>query len=394
MNKLLFLISLASCFAGLVACSNSTTETTTTTTTTTTTASTTGSTGELSCLEDPTQPKCLPPKIYDVEDTDNIVYVKENEDFKILQIADLHLSPNNSEAFANDNPKRTYNDLKKLIYLQQPNLIVLTGDTLFGCSAARAKELADVIDEFKIPWTFTWGNHDTHSQSIEEKKTIEKEFLKSKYCLYRNDYENTTLKRRGDHLIQLRLEDTNKLLYAFYLIDSGTYSYNLPDMDGDNKTDGPGYESVYQDQLDQFESVMTSLNVRYQSQDDNKYDKVPNLIFQHMAIEEYITAWDLQAKNDPSAKLLFGKKLETPCPGKVNTGQFELMKKLNTKGMFVGHDHINTFGVLYQDILLAVGGQTGYSNTYTGNLTEPKNGLVITINSQLEMSAEIVYLNK
>ena len=86
--------------------------------------------------------------------------------------------------------------------------------------------------------------------------------------------------------------------------------------------------------------------------------------------------------------------METPCPGKVNTGQFDLMKELNTKGMFVGHDHINTFGVEYQGILLAVGGQAGYSNTYTGNLTEPKNGLVITINSKQELSAEIFYLTK
>jgi hypothetical protein len=273
-------------------------------------------------------------------------------------------------------------------------MIVLTGDNLFGFSIERIKELSSVLDEFKLPWTYVYGNHDTHSQSIEEKKLIENECLKSSYCLYRNDFENITLKRRGDHLIQLRLKDTNKLVYGLYMIDSGTYSYKLPDLNKDGEPDGVGYESVYEDQLNQFKKVINSANIRYQEQDDNNFENLPNIIFQHMCVQEYNTAWDLYTKGSSEAKLLFGKYLETPCPGLVNTGQFDVMKEMNTKGMFVGHDHINTFGVEYQGILLAVGGQAGYSNIYLCNSTEPKNGLLITINSKQELSAEVIYINK
>ena len=359
MKKIIALLSLVG-LVGLAAC----TQTTTTITTTTTEK-----------------------EFYEVNEDDNIVYVEAGKDFKILQLADLHLSDGGTEPYANGDAASTYAFITQLVNKNKPDLIVLTGDNFFGYSPTKATELGYILDAFNIPWTLVWGNHDTHSQSLTEKQGYINILSAYKNFIFRNEYENASLGRNGDHLIQLREKGTNKLLYAFYLFDSGTHSQNLPD----NK--GVGYESIYEDQLNFYKNKMEALNARYAQQKNNKFEQVPHIVFQHMGVQEYNDAFNATASG--KAILLFGKQLETPCPGLVNTGQFDLMKSLNAKGMFVGHDHVNTFGILYEGVLLGYGGQAGNSNSYYLNTEEPKNGVVITISgSDLKLNAEPDYLDK
>ncbi len=335
---------------------------------------------EKTCLEDPTQEKCKQIKVYDVLPEDNIIYVDKDQEFKILQISDLHLGPDITAGYANSKPELTYNYMRFLVENNNPDLIILTGDMLFH-SSAKADELRAVMDEFKTPWTYVFGNHD--GTTMAEKNAIINKFSKSEYCIFKNEYENAKTIRMGDHLIQLREKTTNKLVYAFYMFDSGMHSTQSGIILPNNKS---GYESVWEDQLEHYETVMTSLNARYNEQEENLFTNVPHAIFQHIAVEEFVTAYDEAKANK---KVLYGTRGETECNGLINTGEFELVKKMGATSMFIGHDHINTYAVMYKDLLLAYGGQTGYANDYYGDNND-KNGVLITINSNRTITSKLV----
>lgn len=307
---------------------------------------------------------------------DNILYIDNEKDiFKILQLTDLHLTNDLDVAYGNAYPNETYEFVRYVVEESNPDLIVLTGD-IFYHTNAKAEELRLLMDSLKIPFTFVWGNHD--ATTLIEKNNISNELLKSDYCLWKNDYQNKDLKRTGDHAIQLRTNDTDKLLYCFYMLDSGTYN-------------GKIYESVYEDQLNQYKNVMDKLNEIYKKQENNKYDIIPNLVFQHIPVEEYRTLYS-------EDKLILGRKIENPCNGEENTGQYEFMKKYNMKAMFVGHDHMNNYAFKTEDgIILAYGGQAGYSNTYDEyypDVTRLWNALEITIDSNREISLKLIEKDK
>lgn len=303
---------------------------------------------------------------------DNILYIdNENDSFKILQLTDLHLTNELDVAYGNSYPEETFEFVREVVEKSNPDLIVLTGD-IFYHTNAKASDFRELMDSLKKPFTFVWGNHD--ATTIIDKNNISNELLKSEYCLWKNQYENTSLKRTGDHVIQLKTKDTDKLLYCFYMLDSGTHN-------------GKEYESVYEDQLNQYKNVMDELNKIYIKQDNNKYELIPNLVFQHIPVEEYKTLYS-------EDKVILGRKIETPCHGAENTGQYEFMKKYNMKGMFVGHDHMNNYAFKTDDgIILAYGGQAGHSNTYDEYYPDVKrlwNGLEIIINGNGEITLNLL----
>ncbi len=341
---------------------------------------------EKTCLEDPTQEKCQQIKQYEVTTDDNIIYIEKNQEFKILQISDLHLTNNLTVNYANSKPEITYNNMRQLVERTNPDMIILTGDFSYE-STGKITELRQVMDEFKTPWTYVFGNHDGNKMTT--KQYIVENFAKSEYCIFKNEYENAKTIRMGDHLIQLREKTTNKLVYAFYMFDSGMHSTQsgivLPDNEFNTKS---GYESVWEDQLEHYETVITSLNARYNEQDDNLFTKVPHIIFQHIAVPEYEKAYN----DTENATILYGLRREGEGAALINTHEFELVKNMGATSMFVGHAHADDYAVLYQDFLLAFGGQAGYSNIYPFDNELTKRGTLITIDSSRKISSELVII--
>lgn len=301
------------------------------------------------------------------------MYKSKNEDFKVLQLSDLHLTSDLDGGYSNNNPEETYANITQIISQTKPNLIVFTGD-IFYHELSKAQEFRDFMDGFKINWTFTFGNHD--ATTMEEKIEIASTLTSSKYCLFKNEYENIETSHMGDHLILLKTKWSKKLRFAFYLFDSGIHQV---------KSDGKAhYKSVYTDQLEHYKECISTVNKEYTKQKKNSPAQIPHIIFQHIPTEEFAIAYE-----DENSSRLYGEKLENPCYGEVNTGEFETIKSMGGKGIFVGHDHANNYCANYQGVLLSYAGQIGYSNGYLNN-DGAKSGALITIHPDSTIEPKLV----
>ena len=98
----------------------------------------------------------------------------------------------------------------------------------------------------------------------------------------------------------------------------------------------------------------------------------PALAFFHIPLPEYNEA----AANENA--ILRGTRMEKACAPKLNTGMFAAMKEAgDVMGVFVGHDHVNDYAVMWKNILLAYGRFTG-GNTEYNHL--PNGARIIVLN--------------
>lgn len=252
--------------------------------------------------------------------------------FKIMQIADVQ----------EDCPINP--DTVKLIELavekEKPDLVIFTGDQIQGYSACyktdTQKKVEKVISDFlapitarNIPFTFTFGNHDDDCDV--EKKAQNEIYSGFKSCVLGQIHSNDDL---GTRYLKIKDSKNEKDIFALYLIDS-----NKKEADG-------SYSPVKKEQLVWLEKA----------REENGY--LPALAFQHIPVPEF---YDVLKKVPfykkgaveayKSRKNTFwllpddeGFMGETPAVPEINNGEFDVLKKHgDIMGLFVGHDHNNSF---------------------------------------------------
>ena len=248
---------------------------------------------------------------------------RENKEFKILQLTDIHYvdgSPSDIE---------TVKLMGKLIQWEMPDLIVITGDTVYG--EGNLLVVADALEPVissGIPWTFVFGNHD--DEEIGNKAELFERMIKLPNCLAYDD--KTAGYGIGNHVVDI-VNSKNEIAWRLMLLDSGTYL----------KTDGNvEYDYIHESQINWYKEACKNVTSA--------------LAFFHIPLQEYEDAY----KNDP-----VGEKNEDICYSSVNTGFADCMAGDGvTRGVFVGHDHINDYVGRYKGLLLGYGRASGY-NTYS-----------------------------
>lgn len=299
--------------------------------------------------------------------------------FKIMQLTDLHLG----EVPSNQEDKKTYAGIKKTIETNTPDLILFTGDIVYSSkeqSAAKTKEslqqFIEFINSFEVPYAYTFGNHDAEVNVTREE--LHEVFAEhAKYAV--NKKHSFFVGNRENYVIELLSSETNEVKQIFYVIDSGDYSH----------TKHSYYAWVLPEQISWFKEI----GKNYKRNDGQKN----NLIFQHIPLPEYwlasqnmndgvfneaMTTGSLSSstETDP-AQFSFENAVFSP---EVNSGFFlEILLNEEVWGMFVGHDHDNSFDGIYKDIHLVYGQSSGY-NTYG---TEPKGARIIEL-SEKEQSVK------
>ncbi len=252
-----------------------------------------------------------------------------NGEFKLLQFTDIHYSD------GNEVDKETVTLMKRILEMEQPDFIFVTGDTVFGKDNKEHLLLAlEPIIESKIPFSYAFGNHDTEEGAgYEELADILKEI---DTCYFYDDKEAGA--GVGNHFIAVEDEKGN-VPWLLVGMDSGNY-VTLPKVEG--------YDYIKRSQIDWYIKNMET----YAS----KSPKLAALVFMHVPLPEYDYVWEVGN--------CFGEKREEVCPQAVNSGLFTAMlEEGHTRGVFVGHDHINDYyGDLY-GIVLGYGRASGY-NTY------------------------------
>ncbi len=260
----------------------------------------------------------------------NKLYFNNDGKFKIIQFTDIHYIHNDPRSFT------ALENIKNVLSIEKPDLIIITGDIIFGKPAAESfKDVLNTINSFDIPFAFTFGNHDN-----EHELSNNKLYQISKY--YKNnitgDYESSS-----DYVLKIySSKDSKKCSGILYCMDSHSYAQD--------KNIG-GYAWFTLQQLNWYRNVSNDIKTEEKS-------NLPALAFFHIPLPEFKYAL---YENAP----LIGTYLEKVCSPELNTGLFATMRlQGDIMGIFVGHDHDNDFAVYYKNILLCYGRYSGGNTVY------------------------------
>ena len=295
----------------------------------------------------------------------------EGRPFKILQLTDIHLG---AGWVSSKKDKLALQAVKKLIDASNPDLIVITGDMFYpiwpltGSSnnLRGAKMLGNVLKEAGKPWCFVFGNHDTEMTSRANKDGIADYYMQYENCLFEKGEEGLT--GCGNYCIRLETSDGNPC-QLLMMIDSNQYT---------KKSFFSGFDVIHEDQIEWYKKT-----VKEQSGDG---ELLPSLAFYHIPPKEFKEGWEKCFRGDKDVIYHHGFVLEKDnyfgYPKETEGKFFSQMVEFGScKGMFMGHDHLNTLSITYQGIRLTYGMSIDYlAYVPTAHWKTQRGGTIIEIN--------------
>ena len=289
-----------------------------------------------------------PEAVVPVSDENGEYSFVTDRELKVLTLTDIHIG-GGWMSFAKD--RMAINAVAAMVTAEKPDLVVLTGDLAYPVpfqsgtfnNKTSAKLVIALMEKLGVPWTVTFGNHDTESYSYFSREKIgalySDESLKS--CLFSAGPEDVD--GVGNHFIHVK-NTAGKLVQELVFIDSHSYT------DGDIFGIFWKYDNVHQNQVDWYEQRIRS------AQQLNP--EVRSLVFLHIPLVEYRDAYyeykDNGNKDTENVKYVSGNIWEKDpyvyC-GMNEDGLFEKMVELgSTKAVFCGHDHLNNMVLNYKGI--------------------------------------------
>lgn len=289
-------------------------------------------------------------RLKQIDDETFTLKIPKGRDFKILQLTDLHLG---FGPLSKGRDKLALDAVRKLIKKSKPDMMVLTGDSIFPFlpkagtlnNRNQAKKLMAFLDSFEIPYTLVFGNHDCEIGSNCNKEELAELYKKGKYCILTEGRKELT--GVGNFLIEL-VDDLGKVPLSLVMLDSNMY--------GEGGWFYSGFDRIQDDQVDW---CMERLNALKQ-----EYPDMNAMAFFHMPLREFKEAYE---------KMKLGDKSVIYCHGSVGEKNeyFGISKFESTffdravengviKWMFCGHDHLNTLSLIYKGIQMTYGMSIDY----------------------------------
>ncbi len=274
----------------------------------------------------------------------------KNGKFRIMQIADTQEIP----AVSPDTIKL----ISTAIDAEKPDLVVFTGDQIKGYSSffkgekgkenviSTLKTLIKPLEEKGVNFTITFGNHDGEA-ALDNNEQFE-------------IYKESPMFVYAD---------------AASINDKGTFCLSISDkflvylFDTHSKAENGGYSGLNPEQIEWYRKTRDSFET-----------PLPSLAFQHIPTPEYFdiikkvrrfTKGCVRAygnhKNefytlDPRSSGLRDFMLESPAAPYTNSGEIDaFLEKGEMLGLYVGHDHNNSFVVNYKGIDLGYAQGAGFN---------------------------------
>lgn len=277
------------------------------------------------------------------QDTSARLRFDKHNNFRILQLTDIHYDQSDYETTIQQN-------IRYLVNLSNPDLIILTGDIVTGQPATfRWIKFALFLAELKTPYLITLGNHD--SQYLLSRKDLYEMIGGFSYCL-NNEYADPEAFLPGDMAVPVLSRQSDNAETILYLFDSN--DYNNPEKQVGMR---PAQTEWFKNKSSGFKAADLN-NV---------------LVFMHVPLPQYR---DAASKMQQSR---IGNRGEKECVGLDGDGFFEALKQAgNVYGMFCGHDHYNDYVVRYEGIALCYGRKSGSHNTYQ---RYPSGGRIIDLHA-------------
>ena len=293
----------------------------------------------------------------------------KDDSLKIAQFADLHFGIE-GEMYHNKDNAKTIRFMDYIVETSKPDLIVLSGDNIMNSGVEGMKEMVEIIEKYKTPWTLIYGNHDAEYHFYNHSKKEVSNYLAnldSEYLLYKEGYiDDSKENRYGNFSISI-LNENKDLLGAILLMDSGTYDYDLEK-----------YQEITSGQINWYKEEITKLNSNYIKQENNEYDVIPSILFNHIPLKDFHSAY-----NEENEIIIPQENKFRPNNDKNESEFFKAIKEMNsTKAFFVGHYHVMYYQVKVDDIVLGFAPQTSRNKmAYVYDFNSKLNFETITINN-------------
>ena len=305
--------------------------------------------------------------------------------FRILQLTDMQiidatqqrfpgrLKPEECEWWQPENmDKLYYSFVDELLLRTKPDLIVITGDIVYGQFDDTGRVFSGFVkrtDSYGIPWAPVWGNHDNESTAGVASQ-IEK-FKSASNCLFeKGDTDGTSNYTIG-------IMKDGSLLRTLYMLDS-------------NGCNGAS-ESSLKDGVIPEKGITENQKSWLLSRGEkiaSAYGKAPAFSLFHInTLDVYDALLARGLINDDTyrvrgalkADLGFGTeefgKMYEPCEtSKVQIR--DVMKKVGIDGVFLGHQHKNNLSFTHDGIRYTWGTKTGY---YDYHAKDMHGGTVIDV---------------
>ena len=236
--------------------------------------------------------------------------INQNGKFKIMQVADLHLStglgkcrdalPVGHNGGKCDADPRTLEFVEKLIDEEKPNFIVLSGDQINGETAPDSQsavfKFAEMFKRHKIPYAAIFGNHDDEGD-LDRAGTMA---LMQDLPYSLSEAGPTEIDGVGNYLVEvLGRGSTSHSALTLYLLDSHSYS---PD-----ERQFRGYDWLKPNQINWFKKTSQTLKQKHKEYTHIHMD----LAFIHIPLPEY---------RNPDGHKIFGNWSEPPTAPGFNSG--------------------------------------------------------------------------
>ncbi|MFC7618978.1 metallophosphoesterase family protein [Microlunatus sp. GCM10028923] len=262
--------------------------------------------------------------------------------------------------------RRTIELMEKTLDSVKPDLVIMNGDNITGgCEDALAMRQAmnNVVlpmESRKIPWAVTFGNHDedsTPDTGLDEPDMLA--FYRS-YAHNLNRPGPDDVTGTGNMNLIINGSSGRRPAFNLFLLDSGRYA---PEKIAGQDFEGyPTWDWLRMNQVHWY--TETSRRVEREAG-----RTVPGLMFIHIPLWEYRFMWwgsvDGRTAADHERAVarhkIIGERNEDECPGPINSGMFSaILDRGDVKGVFCGHDHVNTYVGDYYGVLLGYAGNTGF----------------------------------
>ncbi|MCJ1336173.1 hypothetical protein MMC09_001449 [Bachmanniomyces sp. S44760] len=266
--------------------------------------------------------------------------VRKDGKFKIMQVADLHLStglgtcrdaepPSPSNVHCDADP-RTLEFIGLALDSEKPDLVVLTGDQVNGETSPDAQtsvfKFAELLIKRKIPYAAIFGNHDDEG-SLDRSGLMS---LTESLPLSLSQAGPATVDGIGNYAIDILARGTSShSAITLYLLDTHGYS---PD-----ETHFKGYDWIKPSQIQWFHETARKLK---NSAAHKEYAHIHlNMAFIHIPLPEYR---DQLSNIIPDS----GEYRESVTAPGFNSRFADALIEENVLSVSCGHDHANDYCLL------------------------------------------------
>lgn len=316
---------------------------------------------------------------------DFVLEIEGEGDVKVLQLTDLQIIDSSQcrredrllawakAEWAPENMERlAFAHMREVVKQANPDLIVLSGDNVYGefdDKGTVLKALVAELDSYKIPWTFTFGNHDNETH-IGVQATVD-EYLKSEYCIFKrgpvetDEFGDSYFTVAGNGNFNIGITRGGKLVEVIWLMDSNGHT------DSDKSQNMYSTVGLKENQIEWFSDG----NDKLKEFCGGTSPKAIGFFHHPMrafgdAMQKYGYVSSVHEFFDKNGDYGVFKEIEIPENDQGDSGCMHvdaggyidsdytfhnLLKKYNVEGWFFGHDHLNNASAVFEGVRYTYG---------------------------------------